>query len=78
MFPNMTAVDSELTLVEKLIGLHGRAAWFKMPFNQEIKVKGLKGLVETGMNEYGGIIDLSTSVLQSKEIIKKYSSMRPS
>ena len=56
MFPNMTAVDSELTRVEKLIGLHGRAAWFKMPFNQEIKVKGLKGLVETGMNEYGEMI----------------------
>ena len=53
-----TSAASALTRVDAMIGLHGRNAWFKMPWDQEIKVKGLDKFAKEGMNEFGGIVDI--------------------
>ena len=64
--------DINAQLVNRIMIDHERNSWFERPLDQEMTIKHLKEWVKSGMKEFGGIIDQSTTRIQFDRLIKKY------
>ena len=48
--------DDGLSRIATMLNGHGEEAWFDLPFDQEIEVKGLTTFVKTELPKWGGVI----------------------
>ena len=67
----MTQEDN-LQLVAKILQDHERDSWFAKPLDQEITIRGLKAWVNGWVKENGGVLQVHTTKVRFKEIVRRY------
>jgi len=64
--------ESNLQLVAKILQDHERDSWFAKPLDQEITIRGLKAWVNGWVKENGGVLQVHTTKVRFKEIVRRY------